>query len=119
MNAPNIALSGQPTLSLEAVELELALTNQDPLLDGFETALLKALKLVGGHLLFHVRVDNSPGRQRVAAVSVGEGPDRQVLLVVLPTHGGPMSVEAPDVADDPFAGLAASYAGLLDCLSRP
>lgn len=111
-----VPFSSDATPPLEAVELELALQLEDPVADGFEQALSSALDRVGGQLFFHLRVDTMPNCQRVAAASVGEGDERQLVLVIMPSDGGPIRVEAATDAAGPLAGFARSYAGLMERL---
>ena len=80
------------TNSLEAVELELALHNQNLVSLGFEESIHTALKAIGGEMLFQMRLENEDC-QRVAAVRIGSE-ERQFALVIMPPDGGLMRVEA-------------------------
>ncbi len=73
-----------------------------------------ALEAVGGTLLFKLCVPNEGEGQHVAAASVGDGGNRQFLLLTLPTSGGPLKVETASRSTNPVAGIAAAYAGLMD-----
>jgi hypothetical protein len=73
-----------------------------------------ALEAVGGTLLFKVRVGAGERAQLVAAASVGAAEARQFLLLSLPTSGGQLKVEMAARSSSPLAGIAASYAGLLE-----
>lgn len=73
-----------------------------------------ALEAVGGQLLFKMCVENDGEGQHVAAAAVGDGGDRQFLLLTLPTGGGPLKVETASRSTNPVAGIAAAYAGLMD-----
>ena len=73
-----------------------------------------ALEAVGGQLLFKMCVENGGEGQHVAAAAVGDGSDRQFLLLTLPTGGGPLKVETASRSTNPVVGIAAAYAGLMD-----
>jgi hypothetical protein len=80
----------------------------------FEEVVRGALEAVGGTLLFKLRIGEGPGGQHVAAAAVGKGTARQFLLLSLPVSGGQLRVETASRSDNPVAGIAASYAGLMD-----
>ncbi|RWH25693.1 MAG: hypothetical protein EOQ76_19265, partial [Mesorhizobium sp.] len=65
-------------------------------------------------LLFKMCVENDGEGQHVAAASVGDGGNRQFLLLTLPTAGGALKVETAARSSNPVAGIAAAYAGLMD-----
>lgn len=112
MNAPEPNLVPEASISLEAVELELALGLQDLQTTGFENCVAHAAETTGGSLLFHMPVEFIPGIQRVAAVLAGTGVDQRTVMVTLNDRGDTMSVE--DTGNgNAFAGLASSYAGLV------
>ena len=73
-----------------------------------------ALEAVGGALLFKVRVGTGDAAMHAAAAVVGSGDARQFLLLSLPIHGGQLKVETAQRSSNPLAGIAASYAGLMD-----
>lgn len=73
-----------------------------------------ALEAVGGRLLFKMRIKNQGQDQHVAAASIGEGSNRQFLLLSLPVTGGSLKVETISKSSNPVAGIAAAYAGLMD-----
>ena len=73
-----------------------------------------ALEAVGGMLLFKMRIANDGQDQHVAAASVGDGGNRQFLLLTLPVAGGALKVETISKSVNPVAGIAAAYAGLMD-----
>jgi hypothetical protein len=81
-------------VSLEVVEVELALGAQDIVADGFEGALHKAVDLVGGKLIFNVRASETSSYQRVAAISVSDGSADQTVFVTLGNDGTSFSVTA-------------------------
>ena len=101
------------TNSLEAVELELALHNQNLVSLGFEESIQTALKEIGGEMLFQMRLENEDC-QRVAAVRIGNDTERQFALVIMPPDGGLMRVEPVAQSSNPIAKITESYAGLMD-----
>ncbi|MER8766190.1 MULTISPECIES: hypothetical protein [unclassified Mesorhizobium] len=82
--------------------------------DEFVEVVGGALEAVGGTLLFKMCVENEGEAQHVAAASVGDGGNRQFLLLTLPTNGGALKVETTSKSTNPVAGIAAAYAGLMD-----
>ncbi|MER9596970.1 hypothetical protein [Mesorhizobium sp. M0244] len=82
--------------------------------DEFVEVVGGALEAVGGTLLFKMCVENEGEAQHVAAASVGDGGNRQFLLLTLPTNGGALKVETTAKSTNPVAGIAAAYAGLMD-----
>lgn len=79
-------------ISLEVVEIELALGAQDIVADGFEGALHKAAELVDGKLVFNDRAPENASYQRVAAISVPDGSTDQTVYVWLGNDGMTMTV---------------------------
>lgn len=82
--------------------------------DEFVEVVGGALEAVGGTLLFKMCVENEGEAQHVAAACVGDGGNRQFLLLTLPTSGGALKVETTSKSTNPVAGIAAAYAGLMD-----
>ena len=82
----------------------------------FAKVVRGALEAVGGTLLFKVRIGTGQTAHNVAAASVGGGDGRQFLLLSLPATGGQLKVEMAVRSASPLAGIAASYAGLMDAL---
>lgn len=82
--------------------------------DEFVEVVGGALEAVGGKLLFKMCIENEGEAQHVAAASVGDGGNRQFLLLTLPTSGGALKVETTSKSTNPVAGIAAAYAGLMD-----
>lgn len=82
--------------------------------DEFIEVVGGALEAVGGTLLFKMCIENEGEGQHVAAASVGDGDNRQFLLLTLPTTGGALKVETTSKSGNPVAGIAAAYAGLMD-----
>ena len=99
--------------SLEAVELELALHNQNLISLGFEESIQTALKDIGGEMLFQMRVEREDC-QRIAAVRIGSGEEQQFALVIMPPGGGLMRVEPVEQSSNPLAQITESYASLMD-----
>jgi hypothetical protein len=108
-----LAAEQADTNSLEAVELELALQNQNLVSLGFEESIQTALKAIGGEMLFQMRLENDDC-QRVAAVRIGSEDERQLALVIMPPDGGLMRVEPVAQSSNPIAQITESYAGLMD-----
>lgn len=84
--------------------------------DTFAEVVDGALEAVGGRLLFKLQVEADGQCQHVAAASVGDGDQRQFLLLTLPVDGGALKVETAAKSTSPAAGIAAAYAGLMDVL---
>lgn len=93
---------------------ELAPENRSVSEAEFVEAVDGALESVGGRLLFKMRIENEGQDQHVAAASVGDGSNRQFLLLTLPVAGGALKVETISKSANPVAGIAAAYAGLMD-----
>lgn len=93
---------------------ELVPDNQAVSDDAFIEVVTGALEAVSGTLLFRMRTETDGQEQHVAAASVGEGGDRQFLLLTLPAGGGALKVEPISKSANPVAGIAAAYAGLMD-----
>src|SRR5690554_1297007 len=109
--------SSSETASLETVELELALQFQDTAQTGFEGALRQALDQSGGTLLFHMRVDGEDGTRWTAAVCVGSGGDRQILIVTIPSDG-PARIEQTQDSAEPIARIAPAFADVMERLQQ-
>ncbi len=110
---PEPAAAQQASDSLETVELELALHNQNVVSLGFEESIRTALDRIGGEILFQMRVENEDC-QRVAAVRLGQGNEAEFALVILPPGGGLMRVEPVAQSTNPVARITESYASLMD-----
>jgi len=82
--------------------------------EAFDQVLVGALEAVGGELLFKVCVDDGSQSEHVAAAAIGIGGERHFLLLTLPTSGGHLKVETVATSSNPLAGIAESYAGLMD-----
>ena len=84
--------------------------------DHFDEVVQGALEAVSGELLFKASVIEAGERVHVAAASVGLGEGRQFLLLTLPDAGGQLKVETASRSKNPLAGIAESYASLMDVL---
>jgi hypothetical protein len=93
---------------------ELVPDNQAVSDDAFIEVVAGALEAVSGTLLFRMRAEIDGQEQHVAAASVGDGSNRQFLLLTLPASGGALKVEPISKSANPVAGIAAAYAGLMD-----
>jgi hypothetical protein len=82
----------------------------------FEDMVREAIEGVGGTLLFKMKVGDNDDAYHAAAAAVGDGDGRNFLLLTLPARGGQLKVETTAQSDDPLAGIAESYAGLMDVL---
>lgn len=109
-------LAATHPITLEAVELELALQMQDIVARGFEDSVQGAVEAAGYQFLFQFPAGLENGQQRVAAISAGAGDDRHILLVHLADDGETLKVEAPSEDANSIVEFAESYAGLLDLL---
>lgn len=119
MTDQSLEIAAKLPVTLEAVELELALQMQDIVARGFEDSVQDAVEAAGYKFLFQFPAASENGRQRVAAVSAGEGDDRHILLVHLGEDGETLQVETANDNADSIANFAVSYAGLMEALGRP
>lgn len=99
--------------SVELPEKGTTVSDQD-----FETVVRGALDAVGGTLLFKVRVDQAEEPHHAAAAFVGEGENRQFLIMILPIAGGHLRVETTAKSKSPIAGIAAAYVGLAEAFGH-
>ena len=112
------ASTDQPTAGKpDTMGFELALQLQDLQSSGFEAAVTAAVDSVGGELLFDMPMPAQTDCQRVAAVSVGTGEERALVLVMLPKDGEALRVETVEESSHPVARIVAAYAGLKDHLA--
>lgn len=93
---------------------ELAADNPSVSDDEFVDVVAGALEAVSGTLLFRMHVEAEGRDEHIAAASVGDGGNRQFLLLTLPANGGALKVEPISKSANPVAGIAAAYAGLMD-----
>lgn len=118
MNAPtDVSKEATTAASLETIELELALQFQDTVQAGFEGALRQALEQAGGTLLFHMCVDNASDTHWTAAVAVGSGDHRQILIVTIPADGPPR-IEPSESSAEPIARIAPAFVDVMDRLQQ-
>ncbi|MEO5759191.1 MAG: hypothetical protein ABIQ51_20275 [Mesorhizobium sp.] len=110
MALDDMALENTLAESLTDLEQEIKTVSEDE----FVEVVGGALEAVGGTLLFKMCVQNQGEGQHVAAASVGNGGNRQFLLLTLPTGGGALKVETTSRSSNPVAGIAAAYAGLME-----
>jgi len=115
----NGSVAGEPATPLEMIELDLALQYQDYLEKGFEGAVLDALELVGGKLLFRMRMNDASGFDWVAAVVLESLEEPRVALVVQPVGDGPLEVKDASRSEMPIASVAQAYSNLLVHLETP
>jgi len=105
-----------PTLPSSSDTELLAAVPREVSDDDFEEVVRGALEAVGGTLLFKMKVGADGEAHHAAAAVVGLGASRQFLLLTLPVNGGQLKVETTSRSNDPLAGIAESYAGLMDVL---
>ena len=99
--------------SLELVELEFALDMAD-ISAGFDEAAKAAADATGGSLLFTMPTVAIPGCSRVAAICLCERSDRELVLVILGEDGKTTRVETVAESANPLAGLATSWARVME-----
>lgn len=109
-----VAALQSPVLLPSTETKSLAPRRPDVADDEFGEAVHGALEAIGGILLFKVRIGTGESAQHVAAAAVGQGDARQFLLLSLPATGGQLKVETAALSSNPLAGIAASYANLMD-----
>lgn len=100
-------------VSLEVVEIELALGAQDIVADGFEGALRKAADLVGGELIFNIRAPEDSAQQRVAAISVSDGATEQMVFVMLGNDGTSLTVSSDQGENALLSKLGQDFAAVM------
>lgn len=96
MTRPGMTPDVENAVSLEVVEIELALGAQDIVADGFAGALQKAAALVNGEVIFNIRAPEDSDEQRIAAISVSDGIADQTVLVMLGKDGTSLTVAAEE-----------------------
>ncbi len=99
--------------SLEVAEFEFALDLAD-VGAGFDQAARAAADATGGALLFTMPTVAIPGCSRVAAVCVGQGGDRELVLVILDEDGRSTRVETAAESANPIARLARSWSSVME-----
>jgi hypothetical protein len=111
--APEGPADGKP----DTMGFELALQLQNIESEGFEAAIAAAADSAGGALLFDMPMPAETDCRRVAAVSIGSGEDRLLMLVTQPSDDEALRVEAVEKSSHPVARIVAAYAGLMDRLA--
>ncbi len=106
----------QDAMTLEAVELELALGTIDVLTEGFDAALAKAAKQVDGEVLFNMPAIDTSVAQRIGAIAIS-GQHDQVLFVTLHRDGTTLSVAPPTGDNALLESLGHTYAAVMKRLS--
>lgn len=86
-------------------DIELAVRHAEP--DELDAALRDA----GASLLFDIK--GGPDSPYVAAVAIGDGADRQFLIVTRPA-GGDVHVEPAEESQSPLARLVPSFAAVME-----
>jgi hypothetical protein len=108
-----------PSPPLEMIALELALQHQDYVAKGFEGTVLGALQLVGGKLLFRMRMNTNCAFDWVAAVELDALEGTRVVLVAQPSEGNALKVVDAATSKLPVANVARAYATLMGHLEVP
>lgn len=104
--------SPAPDMS-EAVSFEQALDAQDILSAGFEAAVRAAAGRSNARFLFQMPLHTVADCQRVAAVNLPGDEAPKTVLILLRADGRSYRMEDARASDNPFAGMAVSYGGLL------
>lgn len=104
-----------PENAAPAAEAEAVSEPLNAAQDQFETAVAETVNTVGGVLLFRMTLDEGETSHRVAAISIGAGEEREIVIVDLPADGGGVSVRPAAESDLPIASIASAYAGLAEC----
>ena len=103
-------------LSLEMVELELALDIGDIRALGFASAVRQAIESLGGEFLFDLPASGlSDTDQRIAVVRITQGGKDQLLMVMLHEDGEQLQISLPD---ERTAGLADFARAFIDVLEK-
>ncbi|RST79237.1 hypothetical protein EJC49_25175 [Aquibium carbonis] len=102
-----------PEAPLEAMSFEAALEAQDIQEKGFEAAVRGAADRAEARFLFQMPVHTVPDCKRVAAVNLPGTEKPVTVLVLLQEDGRSVRMEDARASDNPFAGMAVSYGGLL------
>ena len=96
---------------------EIALGLNDVTEEQFDLAIAETVKAVGGALLFQMKLDEGETSRCVAAVAIGAGETREIVIIDLPCDGGSVSVHSAEESALPIAAIASAYAGLAECWS--
>jgi len=98
----------------DTMGFELALQLQDIESEGFEAAIAAAAGSAGGELLFDMPMPAETDCRRVAAVAIGSGDNRLLMLVTQPNDEEGPRGETVENNKHPVAGIVAGSAGLMD-----
>src|SRR5690606_5217083 len=112
------ALTAESEISLEAVELEMALQLQEVVVNGFVDHVQDAVETAGYRFLFQLPATGEDGTQRIAAICAGAGESRRILLIHLEDDGHSVRVEPAGSNDNAFAEVAQSFAEVMEELDR-
>lgn len=96
-------------LSLEAVELEFALTLQDLAEHSFRDCVEQAAAEMGGEILFELRIEDDPDYQKAIAIGLQRSSERHAFIVLLTRDGNSMCLASPQTGKLAVAGLAHSF----------
>ncbi|MEK1855303.1 MAG: hypothetical protein AAAC48_26420 [Phyllobacterium sp.] len=118
MTRPERMPEAGKAVSLEVVEIELALGAQDIVADGFEGALRKAAELVNGEVIFNIRAPEDSEQQRIAAISVSDGTTDQTVFVMLGKDGTSLTVTSEQDEATLLNKLGTDFAAIMKGL-RP
>ncbi len=77
-----------------------------------------ALSTVGGAMLFKMTLGSGVECHHIAAAFIGQGDQRQYLILSLPVAGGRLRVETLATSKNPIARIIPAYAELADAFSR-
>lgn len=110
--------AADPSPSLEAVELELALDAGDIRVHGFDTAVRDAMRTLEGEFLFDLPASGlANGFQRIAVVRVKGGTKEGILLLVmLADDGDTIKVCEPDEETAGLSDFARAFINVLERL---
>ena len=111
--AIDVAEAVEPGTPAMAASFEEALEAQDIEAAGFEAAVRGAAGRSSSRFLFQMPVHTVPDCQRVAAVNLAGTETPVTVLVLLRSDGRSVRMEDARASDNPFAGMAVSYGGLL------
>jgi|GEM_PF-577400 hypothetical protein len=116
-DAETRAENADPSPTLEAVELELAIDPGDIRVRGFDASVREAMRTIDGEFLFDLPASGlANGYQRIAVVRVKSGGgDGVLLLVMLGEDGDTIKVCEPD---EETAGLSAFARAFINVLER-
>lgn len=104
------AVSGESDdASLEAVELEFALTLQNLAEHSFRDCAENAAAEIGGEILFELRIEDDPNYQKAIAIGLQRSVERHVFIILLSRDGNTMRLASPLEGQKAVSGLAHSF----------